>query len=374
MQEKEKEMLDRYLSGRSSEEEKALIESWYLSPRSQKEKEISDADLLKEQLYSQKRLDWILRKPKKGKPVVWAAACIGLLCCGYLSYIFMRKIASSSDTEKIAVKESIVPGGNGATLTLRGGRKIVLNNIQNGEIVHSGGLVVKKTNQGELVYQMATNNTTLDTSINTLSTTRGQTFALILSDGSKVWLNAGSSVSFSASLISHGVRRISLHGEAFFQVARDRNHPFIVSTGKQEVEVLGTEFNVSSYVPSSMITTLVKGSIRLKSTAKKGQNIIISPGQQAQATSNGFILSQVDTTEAVAWKNGYFQFDEADLPRIMRDVGRWYNVDVIFEGKPSSEAYHLRFPRNQQLSDLIDVFSNYGIYLKIEGRQLIVKE
>ncbi|MNY19060.1 fec operon regulator FecR [compost metagenome] len=154
-------------------------------------------------------------------------------------------------------------------------------------------------------------------------------------------------------------------------MAKDKTHPFVVATHKQEVQVLGTHFNINSYADEGAIkTTLLEGSVKVSS---QGEEKFLLPGQQAALRGSGLSVYLVDTDEAVAWKNGDFQFNEADMSTIMRQLSRWYNIDITFESKPSAELFHFKVKRSLSLADVLKILESNGINFKIEGRKLIVK-
>ena len=259
-------------------------------------------------------------------PAIAAAASLFLvLTAGLLYYTNPNQ----SDKQQAAVQNApnILPGRTGATLTLANGRKISLAGTGKGEIAKEAGVTISKSKEGQLLYEagpaVASHN-----QINTLTTANGETYQLLLPDGSTVYLNAASTLTYGTTLRDdRGIRRVRLEGEAYFEIAKDKTHPFIVATNRQEVEVLGTHFNISNYAndPGSK-TTLLEGSIRLN------RHTMLKPGQQAEVALSGRIsVTEVDADNAVAWKNGYFQFDGEDLESIMRKVSRWYDVEIVYE-------------------------------------------
>lgn len=374
MHQNDKDILHRYLNGMASDEERTYVESWYQNITLFRESSISDDELIAFQHKSSESLAHHMSQSKQPVKRRWGVISVATVAIG-LSVYLMVKESNLPLKNELPLAEQVVPGTMGATLTLAGGQTIALNTVANGSLAQQGGIKISKTGTGELVYQVTGDSENQDTGINTLTTAPGQTFVLVLPDRSRVWLNAASSISYSSTLLQHGIRRVSLQGEAYFQVAKDTHHPFIVSTSDQQVQVLGTHFNINSYADKASVTTLLEGSVKVSSNIhKQWPSVTISPGQQALASEREIQVSAADTTEIVAWKNGYFQFEAAELSTIMQQVARWYNVEVVYEGTPSRESYHLKFPRNQQLSNLIAVFSSYGINIKTEGRRLIVKE
>lgn len=315
------------------------------------------------------------------KPVVkkigWyhyaVAASIAIALSSAFYFYTSRNPVTDRKTERVA---NIAPGTNKATLTLSNGKVITLDTATEGEIARQAGIVISKTQNGQLVYDILKaqkDQSTGDLTYNTIATPRGGQYQVNLPDGTKIWLNAASSLKYPA-VFNGKQRRVELSGEAYFEVAKDKSHPFIVATDRQEVQVLGTHFNVNSYTDEvATKTTLLEGSVQVSVLGTSNEGLVLKPGQQALLRSNSLNLYAVDTEETVAWKNGYFQFNEADLGSIMRQLSRWYNVDVTFESKPSTDLFHFRVPRNMSLTDLQKIFETNGINFKIEGRTLIVK-
>jgi transmembrane sensor len=245
----------------------------------------------------------------------------------------------------------IAPGKMGATLTLANGKKIRLSAAAKGQLAREAGVAISKSADGQVIYEVKDLPVGTEESnvgaINTLTTAKGETYQVLLRDGTKVWLNAASSLSYTTALSEQGKRKVALEGEAYFQVAKDKKHPFLVESKGQEVEVLGTHFNINSYADEASIkTTLLEGSVRISllslresaiPDSKSGManvpqhEVVLKPGQQSIVVGNGRIkVSEVDTEEAVLWKEGKFSFSSEELSSIMRKVARWYNVEVVY--------------------------------------------
>ncbi|RZM24965.1 MAG: FecR family protein [Pedobacter sp.] len=283
---------------------------------------------------------------------------------------FLNSNSSGRKTAEIRYASDVTPGKIGATLTLANGKKILLSEAANGELVKEAGLTITKTAEGQLIYEIAG---AADNSLNTLSTTKGETYQVQLPDGSKVWLNSASSLSYGTSLNEDGVRRVNLTGEAYFEVEKDAAHPFIVESGNQQVEVLGTEFNVNAYQDEKVFrTTLLKGSVKL---SEEGVSTILVPGTQA-ANANGKIkLTKVDTELAVAWKNNKFIFDRLPIEEIMRMIARWYNLEVVYEGNIPSGTFWGSVSRFENVSKaLVPLEATGNVHFKIEGRRIYVSD
>ena len=300
----------------------------------------------------------------------YAIAASVVMAIGTAIYMYTTRTVVPSGIETV---NHIGPGTNKATLTLADGKVIGLDSATEGEIARQAGIAITKTSGGQLIYQVtAKENVTAET-YNTIATPRGGQYQVNLPDGTKIWLNAASSLKYPAAFKGKQ-RRVELTGEAYFEVAKDKVHPFIVATDKQEIQVLGTHFNVNSYTDEAATkTTLLEGSVQVSVVGHLKDSSILKPGQQSALRNDGLNVYTVDTEEIIAWKNGYFQFNEADLGSIMRQISRWYNIDVIFENKPSTDLFHFKVPRNISLTDLQKIFETNGINFKTEGRKLIVK-
>lgn len=280
---------------------------------------------------------------------------------------YQKQIAS---TQNIKIdKDDVNPGENKAVLTLADGSSIILDSNRNGTLATQGNTKILKLN-GMVSYNNLSkkNNTVL---YNTISTPRGGQYQLVLSDGSKVWLNAASSLRFPASF-SGKERKVELQGEAYFEVAKNAAMPFKVKTNGMEVEVLGTHFNINSYEDESAIrTTLLEGSIKIN---KRGSSSLLKPGEQALLNKKGEIkiINHADVEEAIAWKEGKFQFDKADIHAVMRQIARWYDVDVDYQGSVASH-FGGTISRNVNLSQVLNMLHLTGeVKFEIKDRKVVV--
>ena len=273
--------------------------------------------------------------------------------------------------------KDIPPGRNNALLTLGDGTTIELDSAANGTLVQQGNIKVLKIN-GQITYNK-TGNEEVDRQpvYNTITTANGNQYQLILADGSKVWLNTASSIRFPASF-NGNERRVEIKGEVYFEVANDAKKPFRVFISPlarepdgAEIEVLGTHFNVNAYSEEPNIkTTLLEGSVKIK---KANVVQMLSPGQQARLTPIGITLEKnVDVSQVVAWKDGFFWFDNTDLPTLMRQVTRWYDMDVTFEGQITEDGFTGKISRNVPLSKFLKVLELNDVHIRIEGRNITV--
>nr|WP_121273628.1 FecR family protein [Pedobacter schmidteae] len=273
-------------------------------------------------------------------------------------------------------KQDVLPGGVGATLTLSNGKKIVLSAAVHGQLAKEGGVSITKTANGQLFYVIADKklqDLNMAGTSNTLSTAKGQTFQLRLPDGSLVFLNAASSLTYTSSLLDKGKRVVKLQGEGYFEISKDKAHPFVVKTAKQEVEVLGTHFNINSYEnePTEK-TTLLEGSVRITA----GNNLeTLKPGEQGKLEGNKLSIDKVDTDLAIAWKNNDFMFKSEPIDGVMRMVERWYNVEVVYIGDKTNEKFSGTVSRFDNVSSLLSIIESTGAaHFKIEGRKIYVSK
>jgi ferric-dicitrate binding protein FerR (iron transport regulator) len=302
-----------------------------------------------------------------------AAAAILLVLSSTAFFLFKkdnREIAQS--IEKPPVTNDIAPGGDKAILTLADGRQIILDTASDGAIAQQGGIrVIKKG--GKLSYASTAGGGQEKVLYNTISTPKGGQYHLVLADGSQVWLNATSSLHFPTSFMGKE-RRVEVSGEAYFEVAKNKNMPFHVNVNGAEIQVLGTHFNIMAYQDETAIkTTLLEGSVKFVSGSTSS---LLRPGQQSQCTKEGHVhvMSGVDVDQVVAWKNGMFYFENADIGTVMRQLSRWYDVDVVYQSNNIKHLFVGKMPRSSKLSDVLKVLElTSTINFEIEGRKIIVK-
>jgi ferric-dicitrate binding protein FerR (iron transport regulator) len=327
--------------------------------------------------------DIIDAKPKKRSVRLWTpgiAAAIALIVLGV--YFFKGESEGAKQLQDNVVVNDVAPGTVGATLTLADGRKIKLSDMSTGEIAKEAGVRVTKTANGQLLYEIASLSSRatamdLDPSkvgaTNVLSTAKGETYQVKLPDGTAVWLNAASTLTYTTSLREGDRRVVRLLGEAYFQVAEDKSRPFIVETSQQQIEVLGTHFNVNAYLDEEDVTTtLLEG--RVKVSNQSGSKIL-KPGDQSSVTEHSILITQVDTERAIAWKNNKFLFENDNIQYIMRMIERWYAVDVVYTGAMPTEKFGGGVSRFDNVSQVLRILeSTGGAHFKIEGRKILVSK
>lgn len=297
---------------------------------------------------------------------------VGLLVFNKTGKKGQQGIASAKPNESIKIE----PGSKKATLTLAGGEVIDLEAQQQGTVAVNGSSNIRKVRSGQIEYNPGeTSNTQNQLSYNNLKTPKGGEYQITLPDGTRVWLNSASSLRFPSAFTGN-TRQVMLTGEAYFEVAKDKTKPFIVKTGETEIRVLGTRFNISGYSDDEVTTTtLIEGSVQL---TKGAQHRILVPGQQAatSASSDDIQLSQGNIARAMAWKNGYFRFDDQDIRSIMKQVSRWYDVDVEFKGKSlNSKQFGGTFYRTKDIAELLSHLEQLdnNIHFKMIGRRIVIE-
>lgn len=304
----------------------------------------------------------------------WVAAAVLILLAGG-AYLFNQQThtASTPALPVVQRKEDIMPGKNGAQLTLSDGKTIVLDSLANGVIAIQGNTDVQLQN-GRLAYnkndQASVRNVV---TYNTLRTPRGSQYQVVLPDGTKVWLNAASSIRFPTQFTG-AVRETEIAGEAYLEVAKNAAMPFRVKVNKSTIEVLGTHFNINAYSDEPVIrTTLLEGSVKV---AKEAVSVILKPGEQAIIKTNQplSIDHSPDLDQVMAWKNGRFYFNDADIQTVMRQVSRWYDVEVAYEGKIPDEHFNGKPARDVPLSQMLTILQYTGVKYSIQGKKIIIKE
>jgi ferric-dicitrate binding protein FerR (iron transport regulator) len=277
-----------------------------------------------------------------------------------------------------AQSNDVAPGRNKAILQLADSSTIVLDESDTGVVAQQGSTKILKLTNGQLAYKAAASHELRAASqlaYNVISTPRGGQYQVVLPDGSKVWLNAASSLRFPTAFAGKE-RSVTITGEAYFDIVPNKNMPFTVQVNDTKIEVLGTRFNVNSYSNEAMLrTTLLDGAVRVSQlSGKPGEGTRLIPGQQASIynRSASIIVNPVDTEAVVAWKNGMFQFESSDIQTIMRQMERWYDVDVIYAGKAPEGHYSWTGGRDQSLLKVLRILEEGDLKFKIEGKNLTV--
>ncbi|WP_168208792.1 FecR family protein [Chitinophaga sp. XS-30] len=378
MTEEESRMLTAFVEDeRNRPEVTAVLEAWLAG---EQEEEVFDSERYMPLLHEILRADKSSALPERVPVRLWftryraaAAAILFLLCAG--GYLMVRE-ALRPDVATVLPDTGIPPGRDKAMLTLGDGAVVSLDSGA-ARVIQQGATMVTQQG-GQLRYNVTGGNGPV--SLNTLTTPRGGQFRVVLPDGTAVWLNAASSLRYPTAFEGK-YRRVSVTGEAYFEVAANADMPFLVTVAdRMEVSVLGTHFNINAYPDESGIhTTLLEGSVRVSERSAKSA-VLLKPGQQAQlrlpATGEPagiMITDDVNTAQIVAWKNGAFDFDGKKLEEVMRQLSRWYDVDVIYEGTVPDKQFWGRMGRDLTLSQCLAILEKMEVRFRLEnGRRLVV--
>lgn len=304
-----------------------------------------------------------------------AAAVITIIVSGY----FLTVPHSDKNNDKTAiitlknieVIQDVLPANNVVVLTLANGEKIIVDNIHNGQhIANDQALPIKEGTS--LNYEMPAASATSEITWHTVATPKGKQFRLVLSDGSIVWMNAASSVRYPVAFAGPD-RRIEVTGEVYLDVHKDPDHPFIASVGDVDIQVLGTSFNIKAYHDEDGVTTtLVEGKVNLR---KGERSLVMSPNQQVMVPASGpfTMRNGIDTDIITAWKQGIFYFDKADINTILREISRWYDVEVNIEGSLPQKKYWVIINRSSSLSSVLTALKATDLKFKIDNKRLLVQ-
>jgi len=328
-------------------------------------------------LHAKTKEDHIADVPSTRNNLVWrkigiAAVILLFAYTGAHFYFYQPQKQFKKVVQKLPLHNDVLPGGNKAILTLANGKTIILDNAHTGVLAKQGSTDIDKTKDGQIIYKAFNHDQNeQNINLNIVSTPRGGQYQVVLSDGSKVWLNAASSLRFPA-VFKGKAREVEITGEAYFEVAKNTAMTFRVRTGRAVIEVLGTHFNIMAYNDESLMkTTLLEGSVKVRS----GNSIdFLKPGQQALINLEGQtkIIDDVDVDDETAWKNGIFQFRDAGIETMMRQVERWYDVNISYEGKIPVRQFTGRISRNVKVSELLNMLKYTGVNFRIDGRNIIV--
>jgi transmembrane sensor len=363
------QLLQRFREGATTPEETIFVQKWYdeLVATSDLQWTAEEKEMYRSRIFMQLEAQSAtpVRSLKSGRSWLrWAAAAALILGIG--AYLWYDQTNLKTDQSQIAKSDTsqndVQPGGHKATLTLADGSKIILDEALNGQIsAQNGSLVIKKAD-GRIEYQPTSDQARNDKIVfNTMSTPRGGQYQLTLPDGSQVWLNAASSITYPTAFAGKN-RTVSITGEVYFEVTKDPSQPFIVKTAKDQIEVLGTAFNVNAYEDEAGIkTSLLEGSVKI------GEQTL-EPGH---ALLNGKIL-MTNVAQDIAWKNGVFDFHKLPLDQVMRQLARWYDITVIYENGASDIRVGGSMGRDLNLSQVLKILSDMQVKYRLDGKTLTI--
>jgi len=374
------ELAHKYLKGQLSHSEQLEFDEWFKKESNENiyiDENIAESeDKYRQLIWSRinERINPVQEtKVKTILPRIVAAASI-LLSISIGGYFILHKKPAQQIVEN--QKQEIVPGINKATLTLANGQKIILTKGLNGKLAQQGSTLVQVNSNKSITYTGSIVNTSVAAQVqfNTLSTVRGEQspYPLVLADGTKVWLNAESSITFPTSF-SGKERVVKITGEAYFEVVHDASHPFKVKVRDQIIEDLGTQFNINAYPDEpAMKTTLINGKVKI---SEGSQVALLKPGFQAVVSPSGssIIVQAADLDQVMAWKNGNFEFEGTPLKDIMRQISRWYDVDISYTGTIEDTEFGGSISRTKNINEILSVLeTTKGVHFKLEGRRILV--
>ncbi len=378
-------LYEKYMSGQCTADEKKLLDTYH--DEMILAEDGWDDDLVKEEVRDRiwQRLSnsrKVVQMPSRKVTKYWwlqvAAVFVAVLFAGV--FFMQRKKNQQNDTVKLTANKAqkqIFPGGNKAYLTLANGSRIVLDDAKNGNLATGQGVTVSKAGNGTVVYHFtnSVNNTATATTseFNTITTPRGGQYQVVLEDGTRVWLNAASSIKFPQAFTGVS-REVELTGEAYFEVAKNKAKPFIVLANGTKVQVFGTHFNINAYSDNNNVTTtLLEGSVRMDNGSSA---VMLLPGQQGATlkTGAGIKVGPADIQQTMAWKNGLFIFHDLNITEVMKQVARWYDVDVEYrDDDVKNNEFGGTISKYKNITELLDVMSlTRSIHYKIEGRRVII--
>ena len=318
----------------------------------------------------------IIRKKSSVLTMMRISAVAAAIMVIFAIALLFNKTSGISQKLIHQTAKDVAPGKDAAVLTLANGRRIILNESANGELAKQAGVRITKAADGKLIYHIDNTNTASASAkaselYNMISTPRGGQYQVNLPDGSQVWLNSASSIKFPMLFTAVGRRSVGLTGEAYFEVAKDKKRPFVVTTDRQSIEVLGTHFDVSSYGDDAFTrTTLLEGKVKITAGVHTS---VLKPGQQADVSAS-ISVSNVDTEIAVAWKNGYFHFDDEKLESVMKKISRWYDLDIEYkDASIKNELFAAYSTRFANVSQLLKRMNQVGdMSFELDGRRIVI--
>lgn len=364
-----KQLVERYRRKRLSEKEMEVF--FHLLNEGKLDAylmEIMDADL--QEVNDGKNHRKIKKLYRYLSPVAIAAAILAVLFGGYLyNQSVNRQEVMPPKQDQVA---DVTPGGNKAVLTLSDGEKIVLNDVKDGVLENNAFLSIRKEKDGLLVFDVAPASSGSMRGVGThkIETPNGGVYQVILPDGSKAWLNSASSVEFPERFTEYE-RNVVINGEVYFEVKREEGRPFKVVSNNQVIEVLGTTFNVNTYKDEPFTkTTLIEGSVKIKAGNHES---ILRPGQQSIVSDRGIRVNTADIHQVTAWQKGDFAFDGEELQNIMRQISRWYDVDIVYKENIANKRFGGSISRSKNIDDVLKVLTmTKEVNFKVEGRRVLV--
>lgn len=376
------ELLKRFETGECTAEEKLLLYNYYdeLDRSSPNLDAWLPNEEIRQQVWQELKSEWLDRqRAAKLRRLYWPVAAAVVLVLALGAWYLTLQPKAVRDVYALNKEHDIPAGGNRAVLTLANGQQITLDSAAAGTIAIQAGVTISQSATGQLVYTITDAGTAANTGagFNTISTPNGGQYKVVLPDGTQVWLNAASRLKYPVKFIADE-RKVVLNGEAYFEVTKNPDRPFIVNAGNQVVKVLGTRFNINSYTDEQEIkTTLAEGKVKVSlldpnNNLPLNHQFTLRPGQQAVSTAASLKLKEVSADEAIAWKDGLFVFSQSSIKQVMQQISRWYDVDVDYKDLPE-KRFEGEISRDIPLSELLRAIEKTNqITFLIEGRKLTV--
>jgi transmembrane sensor len=384
-QEEVQKLVEKYLHGTASEEETNMLFNWYRTELNIEKTlvldEYENEEDFKKNIFSGIDISDPKNKRRLSSNLSNSFAIAACVLVFMLTGLYFYYSLNTSVTEKIAVEKKsndIKPGGIKAILTLADGKQILLDDSKNGVVIDQGAIKIHKNSQGIIEYSLTEHSVQAQTDskeplmvYNTIQTPAGGKFQLNLADGSKVWLNSESTLRFPV-FFSGDSREVELEGEAYFEVSKDQLKKFSVRSGNQTVEVLGTHFNINAYANEpSITTTLIEGAVRVIEL-NTNQSQILKPGEQAVVSKDIKVQRKGDVHADLAWKEGYFYFEDADIETVMRQLSRAYGITVRYETSMPEIHFEGAISTNLTLLEVLEILQKSNIHFRLEGKEVIV--
>lgn len=374
-----RELLQRYQTGNINQSERELVESWYRQLVETGEWEWDEGEKAQLQQTLESAILGKIQGPPERRGMYflsrrgwWAAASVAILTGVGAYFLFTGTMLQKPQIVQAKLPDDVqAPQSGRALITLANGQNVYLDSISNGSTVSQGNAKLVKLSNGEIAYH-ANGISGGKMEYNTLLNPRGsKVINMLLTDGTKVWLNAGSSLIYPV-VFTGKTREVSVTGEAYFEVAHNSSRQFIVHNGQIDILVTGTHFNVNAFEDddNNIKVTLLEGAVKVKNGSSNGS---LKPGQQALVHKEVRIVSDVNVENVMAWKNGYFQFDKAGLHSVLKQVSRWYDVEVVYEGDNQERQFVGEIEKDLNLSEVLRILEINKVSFTIEGKKLIIK-
>jgi len=372
------ELLKKFRAGQCTEQEKALLESWYIQRASRSEVDLSadEIEAVLQEIWATLPVHDEEQPVRRLWPRIAAAASI-LLMLSAGGYFLLHKTPAVYLVAQNHVPD-IAPGSNKAILTLSNGKKLNLTDAKTGVLSKQGNKLIKKTSDGTVSYEASeSDGDNRQPGYNTIVTPQGGQWSVILPDGSRAMLDAASSIKYPVSFSGYE-RRVEITGQVYFEVVHNAANPFRVIVKDQVVEDIGTKFNINAYDDEPVIkTTLLEGGVKVSnpsaSLLSSREGILLKPGQQAAFQNNRFTVAYANVEDALAWKNGYFSFNDEKTADVMRKLSRWYAIEIRYQGNVPDQVFEGTIPRNTPLSQVLKVLEEAKLHFTLDGKVLTIK-